>query len=540
MSLSTLDTADRDPARRTRHAAKPGDRKVPWGRGHPWLTLVAVALGVMMVGLDGTVVAIANPAIATDLHADLSGLQWVTNGYLLALAVSLITAGKIADRFGRKKIFLAGIAGFAVASLGVGLSGSIGQVIFWRVVQGFAGAMLQPAGLAIIRNTFPLDKLNMAIGIWGGTSALAIAAGPIIGGLFVQHINWESVFYLNVPLGAVALLVGLWVIRESRDTSAAGSFDLPGVALLSGSLFSLVWGLIKAQGRGFGDSLPIGFFLAAVVLGALFVWRERRAEHPLLPLGLFRSASLSAAVALVTLVLFAMFGALFFLTLYLQRVHGLSPVDTGVRLLPMTLAFVVSSPLAGAVTSRIGPRVPLVTGMLMTAVAMFGLSRLGVHSAYLGLWPWFVLLGLAIGVVIVAGTEAIVGNAPAHLAGVAGGLQQTAMQLGGVLGTSVLGTIMTSRVGSVLVDRLTGAGLDSGSAAKLTGTKEYVAQGVAPVPKGTPEPAAHAITSGSHLAFMDGFHTSLLVGAVVALAAAGVALLVRRGERPAEGAVVAV
>src|SRR4051812_7918538 len=236
------------------------DRSSRTGYGHPWLTLFAVALGVMMVGLDGTVVAIANPAIATDLHADLSGLQWVTNGYLLALAVSLITAGKIADRFGRKKIFLVGIAGFAAASLGVGLSGSIGQVIFWRVVQGFAGAMLQPAGLAIIRNTFPLDKLNMAIGVWGGTSALAIAAGPIVGGLFVQHINWESVFYLNVPLGAVALLVGLWVIRESRDTSAAGSFDLPGVVLLSGSLFSLVWGLIKAQGHGFGDPLPIGFF----------------------------------------------------------------------------------------------------------------------------------------------------------------------------------------------------------------------------------------------------------------------------------------
>jgi EmrB/QacA subfamily drug resistance transporter len=507
------------------------------GYGNPWLTLIAVAFGVTMVGLDATVVSIANPAIATSLHADLAGLQWVTNGYLLALAVSLVIAGRLADRFGRKRLFLAGIVLFAIASALVGLSGSIGMVILWRVVQGFAGAMLQPASLAILRNTFPPHKLNMAIGIWGGSSALSVASGPIVGGLLVENVSWRWVFYLNIPVGIIALLIGLLVIRESRDPDATGSFDLPGVVLLAGSMFSLVWGLIKASERGFGNVLPLGFFAAAVILGVVFVLRERRARQPLLPLRLFRSVSLSAATVLVTLGFFALFGALFFLTLYLQQVHGLTPVKAGVELLPLTSVFMISSPLAGAITARVGPRLPLVVGMLLNAAGLFGLSRLGIDSSFIHLWPWFVLMGFGFGFVIVAGTEAIVGNAPAELAGVAGGLQQTGMQLGGVLGTTVLGTIMATKVGSVLVGRLTEAGTPAPIAAQLAGAKDYVAQGVSPVPPGAPAPLAHAITNGSHLAFLDGFSTSLTVGAIVAVVAAVGALLVRKGEN-AGGAVV--
>jgi EmrB/QacA subfamily drug resistance transporter len=491
----------------------------------------------MMVGLDATVVSIANPAIAKSLHADLAGLQWVTNGYLLALAVSLIPAGKLADRFGRKRVFVIGVVGFAAASLLVGVSGSLGMVIFWRVIQGLAGALLQPASLAILRNTFPADKLNAAIGIWGATVGISIASGPIVAGLLVENVNWESVFFLNAPLGAIALAMSLWVIKESRAEEAKASFDIPGIALLSGSLFALVWGLIKAGTEGFGASTPIWSFVAAAVLMAAFIVVELRTEHPLLPLGLFRSAALSAATGLIVLGFFAMFGTIFFITLYLQQVHGMSPVSAGVRMLPMTGVFIFASPMAGALTNRFGPRVPLVMGMGFTAIAMFGLSRIGVDASYNAIWPWFVLIGMAFGLVIVAGTEAIVGNAPAHLAGVAGGLQQTASQIGGVLGTSVLGTILSSRVGSVLVDKLTGAGLPSAQAHQLTSAKDYIAQGVAPVPKGASGQVAHAITTGSHQAFMSGFQTAMVVASAVALVAAFAALLVRRGENATEGAV---
>ncbi len=514
------------------------DRPRRAGHGHPWLTLLAVAIGVMMVGLDATVVSIANPAIARDLHADLSGLQWVTNGYLLALAVALIPAGKIADRFGRKRTFLAGVVGFAAASVLVGLSGGIGMVVLWRVVQGFAGALLQPAGLAIIRNTFPPERLNAAIGIWGATVGISIAGGPIVGGLLVQHVNWESVFFLNAPLGLLALAIGLWLIRESRDEGAVGSFDVSGVALLSGSLFALVWGLIKAGTLGFSDPEPLWSFAAFAALTAGFILRESRARHPVLPLRLFRSASLSAATGLIVLGAFALFGTIFFITLYMQQVHGLSPVAAGVRMLPMTGIFIVSSPLGGALTQRFGPRLPLALGMVLTAGAMLGLSRIGVDASYGHIWPWFVLIGMAFGLILTAGTEAIVANAPVQLAGVAGGLQQTAFQVGGVLGTSVLGTILSTRVGHVLVDRLTGAGVPAPAAHRLLVAEDYVAQGVAPVPAGTPGPVAHAITTGCHLAFMDGFQTSMTVAAIVALVAATSALLVRRGRSPVDGPAV--
>jgi EmrB/QacA subfamily drug resistance transporter len=510
-------------------AAAAGRRSRP-GHGHPWLTLAAVSLGIMMVGLDATVVAIANPAIAQDLHADLAGLQWVTNGYLLALAVSLITAGRMADRLGRKRMFLIGVTGFALASVAVGLSHSIGMVITFRVIQGLAGALLQPASLAILRNAFPPAKLNMAIGIWSGTSGLSIASGPIVAGLLVQHVNWQSVFYLNVPLAALTLLVGGWVVRESRDRQSTGSFDLPGVVLLSGALFALVWGLIKAQAYGFGDPLPLVFFGAAALLAVAFVLREQRAIHPLVPLRVFRSASVSAGTLLVTLGFFALFGAFFYLTLYLQQVHGMGPVEAGVRLLPMTAMVIVASPVAGAIAAKFGPRPPLVLGMLLSAVALFGLSRLSVDAAYGNLWPWFLITGVGFGFVVVAGTEAIVGNLPAHQGGLAGGIQQTGSQIGGVLGTTIFGTILATRVGDVLVGRLGGAGVPKSLDPGLVAAKQYIAQGVAPVPSGAPAPLAHAITVGSRLAFMDGFRTAFVVGAAVSVAAALIALLVRRGQ----------
>jgi EmrB/QacA subfamily drug resistance transporter len=517
----------------------PLEKPLRRGHGHPWLTLLAVAVGVMMVGLDATVVAIANPAIARDLGADLSDLQWVTNGYLLSLAVSLIIAGRLADRIGRKTTFLIGIAGFAAASVMVGLSAGIGMVVFWRIIQGFAGALLQPAGLAILRSTFSPERLNIAVGIWGGVSALAIASGPIVAGLLVEHVSWQSVFYLNVPVAVIGLALGGWVIKQSRDESASGSYDLPGAGLLAAALFALVWGLIKAQTAGFGDGLPLTCFAIAAILGVAFTIREQTARQPLLPLGLFRSVSFSAGLVLVALGVFALFGAFFFVTLYLQQVHGLSPVAAGVRILPMTATFMFSAPLAGVLTARFGPRPPLVAGMLLAATALFGLSRLSVDSAYIGVWPSFVLLGIGFGMVVVAGTEAIVGSAPVSLGGLAGGVQQTGFQIGGVLGTTVFASVMSARVGDVLTGRLLEAGVPGQLATAASGASEYVAQGAsAPVPPGTPSALAQAVANGSHLAFMDGFHTALSAGAVVALVAAGVAFLVRPGSSAAaeEGA----
>ena len=497
-------------------------------RGHPGLTLLAAALGVMMVGIDGTIVAVANPAIQAHLHASLAGIQWVTNGYLLALAVTLITIGKIGDRVGHRKVFLAGIVGFAASSAAIGLSGSIAGsislIIAFRIAQGVFGAMLQPTALALIRETFPIEKLNAAIGIWGGVVAASSAAGPIVGGLLVQHLNWESCFYVNVPVGLIALVVGVLVIRET-PRSAAGSFDIPGIGLLTAFLFLLVWALIKAPDAGWASGQTIGYFAGAAAALAAFIVREAKAKQPLLPLTLFRSRQLSAGTVLVLTLMFAMFGAMFFMTFFMENVHGLDPVGAGVRLLPLMGLMVVGAPLSGAVITKIGPRIPMTAGMLLAATALFGLSRISLTSSLNDTILWFALLGLGLSPVMVGATEVIVGSAPLRLAGVASGLQSTAMQVGGTIGTAVLGAIMSAKVSSLLPVSWAAAHLPALNAAQLASVKSATTVGVAPVTPGTPAHVATAITSVTHSAFVTGMSAAFVVGALVALAGAVIAAL---------------
>ncbi|HWG13415.1 MAG TPA: DHA2 family efflux MFS transporter permease subunit [Streptosporangiaceae bacterium] len=508
-------------------------------RGNPMLTLLSVALGVMMVALDGTIVAVANPSIQAHLHASLAGIQWVTNGYLLSLAVTLITIGKFGDRFGHRRIFLIGVVGFGLSSAAIGLSGDIagnlGLIIAFRVLLGIFGAMLQPTALALLRNTFPAHRLNSAIGIWGAVLGASTAAGPIVGGLLVQHINWEACFYVNVPVGIIALVVGALVLKETPP-SPARSFDVTGIALLSVTLFLLVFGLIKASAWGWGSGKTIGFFAGAAVGLALFILRERQAREPLLPLRLFRSVPLSAGVVLVILLMFALFGAMFFMTFYLENVHGYDPVKTGLWLLPMTAMLIVGSPISGWVLTKIGPKIPLCVGMIFAAVALFGLSRLTATSDPSNTILWFVLLGLGLSPVIVGATDVIVGNASRELAGVASGLQSTAMQLGGTLGTAILGSIMSARVESLLPARWAAASLPHRSGAQLGQVESAVEVGVAPVTKGVPAGVAAAITRISHDVFTSGMQTAFVVAGVVAAAGALVALLTRRPDEQDEAA----
>ncbi|MEV7966216.1 DHA2 family efflux MFS transporter permease subunit [Sphaerisporangium sp. NPDC088356] len=509
-------------------AARP-DAPARRGHGHPWLTLLAVALGVIMVMLDGTVVAIANPVIGKDLGASLSDLQWITSGYLLALAVFLITAGKLGDLFGHKRVFLVGIAGFALTSLAIGLTSSIGVLIALRVLQGLFGALLQPAALALLRAAFPAERLNMAIGIWGAAIGVSSAAGPIVGGLLVENVSWQSVFFINVPVGVVALIVGLWVIKESKAESLS-KIDIPGVVLLSGAMFCLVWAIIKAPGYGWGDAKTIAFVAGAVVLGAVFVVWQRKAAEPLLPLSLFHNASVSIGTVLMVLMAFSMFGAMFFLTFFFQGVHGLSPLESGMRMLPMSAGMIVASPLAGVALSKFGPRVPIAVGMLITATSMFLLSRLGLDAGYIDTAIPFALLAFGLSPVMVGATEVIVGNSPVKLSGVAGGMQQSAMQVGGSLGTAVLGALITAKVADVLPGHLADVKMPA-TGAQIDAMKDAVALGVAPVPPGAAKPVADAITQAAHLSFLDGMHFGFGVAVAVAVLAAILALFVKAGRK---------
>ena len=505
-------------------------------RGHPWFTLFTVAVGVMMVALDGTIVAIANPAIGRDLGATWSDLQWITNAYFLALAVSLITAGKLGDRFGHRQTFLIGVAGFAASSAAIGLSDGITAVIVFRVFQGLFGALLMPAALGLLRATFPAEKLNMAIGIWGMVIGASTAGGPILGGVLVEHVNWQSVFFINVPVGVLAVVLGVWILLDHRAENAPRSFDVLGIALLSAAMFCLVWALIKAPEWGWGDGYTWAFVFASIAgFGAFAVW-EKKVGEPLIPLALFRSVPLSAGVVLMVLMAIAFMGGLFFVTFYLQNVHGLSPVDAGLHLLPLTGMMIVASPLAGAMITKVGPRVPLAGGMAFTALAMYGMSTLDKETGSGAMSLWFALLGLGLAPVMVGATEVIVGNAPLELSGVAGGLQQSAMQVGGSLGTAVLGAVMASKVDHDLADNWADAGLPKLTPAQLEQAEQGVQQGVAPVAEGTPAPIAEKITDVAHDTFVSGMSLASLVAAGVAAVAVLVAFLAKRGENAEAGA----
>ncbi|MFF4247415.1 MFS transporter [Streptomyces sp. NPDC001822] len=488
-----------------------------------------------MVALDGTIVAIANPVIQQDLGASLADVQWITNGYMLALAVSLIAAGKLGDRFGHRQTFLLGVVGFAASSAAIGFSGSVSLVIGFRILQGLCGALLMPAALGLLRVAFPAEKLNMAIGIWSMVIGASTAGGPILGGVLVEHVSWQSVFFINVPVGVIALVLGFVVLRDHRADNAPRSFDIGGIVLLSGAMFCLIWPLIKGSEWGWGDPATLAFLGASLVLFAAFGFAQNKVREPLVPLAMFRSVQLSAGVVLMVLMAFAFLGGLFFVTFYLQNVHGLSPIDSGLHLLPLTGILIVASPLAGAAITRFGPRLPLVGGMVAVAVAMFGMSQLTVGTGTLTMSLWFALLGIGLAPVMVGATEVIVGNAPMELSGVAGGLQQAAMQVGGSLGTAVLGAVMASRVDATLGDNWKAADLPPVAAGQLDQASDAVKVGMPPVAPGTPPEIAARIADVAHDTFVSGMSAAFMVGGIVAVVAALVATLTKRGANAEAG-----
>ncbi|CCH88425.1 drug resistance transporter [Modestobacter italicus] len=499
-------------------------------RDNPWLTLVAVAFGLFMVGLDASVVAIANPYIGRDLDASLAELQWVTNSYLLALAVALILGGKLGDRFGRRTFFLVGLVGFTLTSVAIGLAGGIEAVIAFRALQGLFGALMMPNTLGLLRAVFPPKKFGMAVGIWAAVNSVATAAGPIVGGLLVEHVNWEAVFLINAPVGAVGLVVGLLVLPQSKDSTGHHRFDVVGVLLLAAAMVAIVYPVVQSESWGWGSLRTLGLLTLGVVLLGLFALLETRVAHPLLPMRLFRNASLSVGTAVTAINFFVLLGSIFYVMLYLQNVRGYSPVEAGVLTLPLSLTSMVASPLGAALNGRFGPRLAMTVGMLLQAGASFGLLALSPDSGHLSMWPAFVALGLGVGMVMAASSEAIVGNAPIRDGGVAGGLQATALQVGGALGTAVLISVLGSRIGSTLHQEYLTAGVPGDLADTLAGADGATAQGVAPIVAGVPAAVQRAVEQGAAEAFLSGAHTAALVtGALCLLGAALTWGLVRRG-----------
>jgi EmrB/QacA subfamily drug resistance transporter len=409
-----------------------------------WLTLFAVSFGLFMIMLDNTVVNVALPTMQRDLHVTVSQLEWVVIAYALTFAALLITGGKLGDLYGRRRLFVIGLAVFTLSSLACGLASSAGFLIAARTVQGVGAALMNPATLSIIVATFPPKQRGTAIGIWAGVSALALAIGPLGGGLITQHINWNWIFFINVPVGAIAIVVSQLVIRESRDTSVEQSLDVPGLVTSIGFLFSLSYALVEGNRHGWTSPEILGLFTAAVVLLAAFVAFERRQRLAMLDLSLFRIGAFTGANIVAMLVSLSMFGVFFFVTLYVQNILHYSPTRSGATFLPMVLLIIFIAPIAGRLSDRIGSRWLMGGGMTLVGISLLLYERVTVHSNFWTLLPPMLVGGFGMAMTMSPMTSAAMGAVPVDKAGVGSGVLNSFRQVGGSLGIAVMGAIVGS------------------------------------------------------------------------------------------------
>ncbi len=458
-----------------------------------WWTLGAVSFALFMIMLDNTVVNVALPSIRRDLGLGLEELEWTVNAYALTFAVLMLSGGKLADLLGRRSVFLTGLLVFTVSSLVCGLATGGGMLIAARAVQGAGAALMLPATLGIISATFHARERGMALGIWAGVSAMALAIGPLVGGLLSEHVNWSWIFFVNVPVGVVGLLVGRLVIRESRDTSAVQRLDLPGLVVSGGALFALTFALIQANSYGWTSPTIVLLFVGAAVGLVLFVLLEAKQRVPMLDLSLFRNPTFAGANVTALLVTLAMFGVFFFMSLYVQQILGYSPVQAGAIFLPMTLLIILVAPIAGRASDRVGSRWLMAGGMTLVAVSLLLFSRLGLDSNFWSLVPGLMIGGIGIAITMTPMTAAAIGSVSVAKAGVGSGVLNTFRQVGGALGIAVMGSILQSR-------------------------------------------STHSLAHGASApqAFLDGFSTSLRVGAIFAFTGALVAAATVRKIHHAE------
>jgi EmrB/QacA subfamily drug resistance transporter len=452
-----------------------------------WWTLGAVAFGLFMIMLDNTVVNVALPSIQRDLGVGLSELQWIVTGYALTFAALMLTGGKLADHYGRRLIFVVGLSVFTLASLGCGLAESGDVLIAARVVQGAGAALMNPATLSIISATFPPEQRGMAIGIWAGVSALALAIGPLVGGLLTDHLDWSWIFFVNVPVGVVAVAASFLVIEESRDMSEERGLDVPGQLAGGLGLFALTYALIEANTHGWTSGRILGAFAVAAVALAAFLWLEQVQRVPMLDLGLFRNSTFAGANAVVLLVALAMFGVFFFVSLYMQNILGFSAVETGAAFLPLTVLIILVAPIAGKTSDRIGSRWLMTVGMVLVGLQLLYFSRLGIDETFWDLLPGLLVGGVGMGLVMTPSAAAAVRAVSVDKAGVGSAVLNACRQVGGSMGIAIIGAIIAAEVGD----------------------------------RRSPE------------AFVDGFSTALLVAALIAFAGAAVAFATVRTHRTA-------
>ena len=485
-----------------------------------WAALAVLCVSLLIVNLDNTVLNVALPTLVRDLHATSSDLQWIVDSYIMVFAGLLLVAGSLADRVGRKRTFLAGLAAFAGGSAWAAFSGTVGMLIAARASMGVGGALMMPSTLSIITDMFrDSGERQRAIGLWAATSGVGIALGPIVGGVLLSHFWWGSVFLINVPVAAAGIACAIPLVPDSRNPAARRP-DLTGAVLSVAGLGLLLWSIIEAPVRGWSSGLVIASGLGALaVLGGFALW-ERASDHPLLNLHFFQNRSFSAAVSSVSLVTFGMYGALFVLTQYLQFSLGYTALQTGIRVLPAAAAVAVVAPASPVLVRLIGSRFTAAAGLLIVAAGLWQISGASVTSTYADSVAGMVMLGIGAGLAIPCTTAAVMGSVPRGDTGVGSATNGTFMQVGGALGVAVVGSLLATRYTGRMTSTLAPYHLPQAVEGRILGSVGGALGVAARVGGSTGALLAHA----ARVAFISGMDLGLTVGAGVALAGVIVAL----------------
>ncbi len=464
-----------------------------------WWIHGALSLALLVISVDNTILNVAIPTIERELSASTSELQWIIDSYILVFAGLLLTMGSLGDRFGRRRALFAGLVVFGISSAVAAASTSSDMLIAARASMGIGGALIMPATLSILMNVFPREEHAKAIGAWAGVFGIGIAVGPTGGGLLLEHFAWGSVFLVNIPLVAAALLLGAKLIPESRDP-ATPPLDIPGAVLSTSGLAALVYGLIDAPDAGWtATSTLVAFAAAAVLLGG-FVARELTARHPMLDVRLFRFPQFTAASGAIALASFALFGSIFFLTQHMQSVLGYSPLEAGVRLLPIAAGLMISAPLSAKASAKLGTRVTVALGLAGVAAGLATMVLADAGNGYAPVAVAQVVLALGMGISMAPATESVMSVLPLDRAGVGSAMNDTVRMVGGSLGIAVLGSVLSSAYRGGMEDA-PAAAQESVGAAVAAGRDTALGQ--------------QAID-----AFVSGMHTTAIVAAAVALAGA--------------------
>jgi EmrB/QacA subfamily drug resistance transporter len=483
-----------------------------------WRILGVLCLSVIVVGMDSFILNVALPTLVRDLNASETQLQWIVDAYILLFAALLLTTGSLGDRFGRRSVLQIGLLVFGTGSLLCALSRSSNMLVATRAFMGVGAAAMLPSTLSILTNVFPDEERGRAIGIWAGVSAIGLALGPILGGWLLEHFYWGSVFLINVPIAAVALVVGQRILPNSKDP-AAPRMDPLGAGLSMVGLVALVYAIIEAPNHGWTSVEIVGAFVAGVAVLALFVVWELRQDQPMLNLGFFRNPSFSAANLATTLTFFALSSALFFVTQYFQFILGYSPLDTGFRLLPMVVIMLLMSPFAPRVAELFGNKLPVSGGMLIAAGGMFYFSKITPESGYSHSLVSLSLLAIGLLLAMVPATNSVMGSLPVAKAGVGSAMNSTTRQVGGALGVAVLGSILTSEYRASIQ-----SSLSSLPPSALAAAKSSVGAAIS-VGNSVGGSAGDAIVAVAKDAFVHGMTRGMEFGSAFIVASAMVALL---------------